>query len=201
MKAKKAKTDRNAIAETHGISDEKWRADLCISPLFMSASITEVFSKELVPDVKIIDLSVALRDNIKEVNGGEMASIEAMLVGQAQALQAIFVNLGIKAAGQTNLKHYNTFMTMALKAQTQSRSTLQALTELKYPRQATFVKQANISQGHQQINNVSENSHAHARDIQHMNNELLSENNNETMDTRRAAKTSGTDKAMATLEK
>jgi hypothetical protein len=38
----------------------------------------------------------------------------------------------------------------------QSRTTLQALVDLKKPRQPTFVKQANISQGHQQVNNLAE---------------------------------------------
>jgi hypothetical protein len=47
-------------------------------------------------------------------------------------------------------------MQLALKAQNQSRATLQALVQLKQPSQITFVKQANIAQGHQQVNNLSE---------------------------------------------
>ena len=42
---------------------------------------------------------------------------------------------------------------MALKAQAQIRATNSALVDLKYPRQATFVKQANIAHGPQQVNN------------------------------------------------
>lgn len=38
-------------------------------------------------------------------------------------------------------------------AQAQSRATIQALVELKYPRQVAFVKQAHISHGPQQVNN------------------------------------------------
>jgi len=92
-------------------------------------------------------------------------------------------------------------MNMALKAQSQSRSTIQALTELKYPKQATFVKQANISNGHQQVNNAT-NTHTRvrAKEIENQPNELLSENSNATLDTNGAAKTSGTDKAMAAVE-
>ena len=40
-----------------------------------------------------------------------------------------------------------------MKAQAQSRATISALVDLKYPRQATFVKQANIAHGPQQVNN------------------------------------------------
>jgi hypothetical protein len=49
-------------------------------------------------------------------------------------------------------------MGMALKAQAQSRATIQALVELKFPRQATFVRQANIANGPQQVNNAAVSS-------------------------------------------
>ena len=47
-------------------------------------------------------------------------------------------------------------MSLAFKAQNQSRATLQALIQLKQPSQTTFVRQANIAQGHQQVNNLAE---------------------------------------------
>ena len=43
-------------------------------------------------------------------------------------------------------------MSLALKAQAQCRATLEALNEMKFPKSATFVKQANIA-NQQQINN------------------------------------------------
>ena len=46
------------------------------------------------------------------------------------------------------------FMGLAFKAQAQSRATISALVELKYPRQATFVKQANIAHEPQQVINA-----------------------------------------------
>ena len=78
-----------------------------------------------------------------------------MLVGQATALQTIFTSLARRAASQTQLRHYEAFMGLALKAQSQSRSTVTAIGDLKNPRQATFVGQANLTTGPQQINNVS----------------------------------------------
>jgi iron only hydrogenase large subunit-like protein len=47
-------------------------------------------------------------------------------------------------------------MNLAFKAQNQSRLTLQALLGLKQPKRSTFVKQANIAHGHQQVNNLAE---------------------------------------------
>ena len=76
----------------------------------------------------------------------------------------MFVTLGRMAAIKTSLSQYTAFMNMALKAQSQSRATIQALIELKYPKQATFVKQANIANGNQQVNNMtSTHARAHAK--------------------------------------
>jgi len=69
-------------------------------------------------------------------------------------------------------------MGMALKAQAQSRATISALVDLKYPRQATFVKQANIANGPQQVNNAT-----HAGEIQPPQNKLLEDASHERMDT------------------
>ena len=129
-----------------------------------------------------------------------MQPIEAMLIGQAQALQTMFVYLGKQAVEKTSLPQYTAFMNMALKAQSQSRATIQALTELKYPKQATFVKQANISNGHQQVNNAtSTHAPAHAREIENFPNQLLREVNNATLDTSGTATPSATNQAMATV--
>jgi hypothetical protein len=131
--------------------------------------------------------------------------MEAMLVGQAQALQTIFTSLARKAASQEYLKNYGLFMNMALKAQSQSRATIQALTELKYPKQVAFVKQANISNGHQQINNgVSEKqpheNTSHAEKTINHSNELLEANHgSQTMDTRTAQRTITQDQTMETV--
>ncbi|MFC7460596.1 hypothetical protein ACFQU0_09170, partial [Hydrogenophaga defluvii] len=77
----------------------------------------------------------------------------AMLIGQATALQTIFVSLAKRAHHQQYQRHLEAFLGLALKAQAQSRATIQALIDLKFPRQATFVKQANIAHGPQQVNN------------------------------------------------
>ena len=135
-----------------------------------------------------------------------MTSIEVMLVAQANSLQTMFVSLRRKAVNSSMLPQYTAFMNLALKAQSQSRATIQALVELKYPKQTNFVKQANIANGHQLINNGQAsnetNTHApaHARENQTKPNELIEVNNgSETMDNRAAQTAIPKDKAMATL--
>lgn len=79
-------------------------------------------------------------------------------------------------------------MRIALKAQAQYARTIEVLANIKNP-PIVYAKQANIANGHQQINNgvpQVENPHAHA-EKQNQQNELLSGNLNETMDIRGTA--------------
>lgn len=130
-----------------------------------------------------IDLMAAmdvLAEHQKEIKAGDMSRAESMLMNQAVALQSIFVDLALRAKGQTGLPQLQTLTGLALKAQSGCRATLQALGELKYPRQATFVKQANIAHGPQQVNNGSTQNDgtqagtlSHAQESKPLQNELL----------------------------
>ena len=205
IKTPRAKKDVPAKQDKQ--SDNEHYAKISLSPATMSAVLSEAFTKQLFPDTSIADVANALRDKITNIQDGDMKPIEAMLIGQAQALQTMFVSLGRQAASKTSLPQYTAFMNLALKAQSQSRATIQALVELKYPKQATFVKQANIANGHQQINNNQNASDintpvhtpAHARAIENQPNELLSEMNHATLDSSGTATTSSANKAMATV--
>ena len=175
----------------------------------MSAVTSEAISKSMLPNLDLSDLIDVLSSKIEHVQSGDMADMEAMLVGQAHALQTIFVSLARRSVSQEHVKNYGMFMNLALKAQSQSRSTIQALTELKYPKQVAFVKQANISHGHQQVNNGSgaqlsahEIDPSCAGENQNQPNELLEVcNGSQKMDISAATTTSRIDKTMAAMEK
>ena len=197
---KTPRAKKTALAKQDKQAESEHYAKVSLSPATMSAVLSEAFTSSIFPDTKIADVASALRDKITIIQNGDMKPIEAMLIGQAQALQTMFVSLGRQAASNTSLPQYTAFMNLALKAQAQSRATIQALTELKYPKQVAFVKQANISHGHQQVNNAtSTHAPAHAKEIEHQPNELLSEMNHATMDSSGTATTSAIDKAMATV--
>lgn len=198
VRAKKA-----ALAKQDKQSESECYAKISLSASTMSAVLSADFTKSMFPDVNLADSISALSDKISTIQNGDMQPIEAMLIGQAQALQTMFVTLGRKAVAQTQLPHYTAFMNMALKAQSQSRATIQALTELKYPKQATFVKQANIANGNQQVNNAtSTHAPAHVKEKTIQSSELLAKGNHgsEKMDGRTARATIPKDKAMATVE-
>lgn len=87
------------------------------------------------------------------IKGGDLSGLEAMLVGQAISLQTIYTSLARRAQAQSSQRNLEAFLGLAFKAQAQSRATIQAVADLKFPRQVAFVKQANISAGNQQVNN------------------------------------------------
>jgi len=80
--------------------------------------------------------------------------MEALLISEAIALNAMFANLVLRA--QMNMGEYldagDRYMRLALKAQSQCRATLETLATIKNP-PTVFAKQANIAHGPQQVNN------------------------------------------------
>ena len=99
-------------------------------------------------------LADELAAQVKAVNQGDMQRTEGVLLSQAQALDAIFVNLMRRSMIQTGLTQWKAYMRMGMKAQSQCRATLQVLADIKNPRPVAFVKQANINNGgQQQVNN------------------------------------------------
>lgn len=130
-------------------------ADLLISPELNAGIVSHAFTENtLGQDVAgVTHLVDSLKSSTGRVNEGDLSTLEAMLVSQATALQAIFTSYARRAQVQKYQKNLEAFMGLALRAQAQSRATIQALVDLKFPRQATFVKQANIANGPQQVNN------------------------------------------------
>jgi hypothetical protein len=150
-----------------------------------------------------------LRERIEQVQAGDMSSVEAMLYGQAMTLQTMFTSLARQAASETGLKQYQAKLTFALKAQAQCRSTLEALAEIKNPRPVSFVKQANISNGPQQVNNGGTQAstrtpayfaHAHTETFESQQNKLLESQHGNYLDTGAQGQAGRANPHMATVE-
>lgn len=107
--------------------------------------------------VSALNVKDALEALIEEVKGGDMAGLEAMLVSQAVAAQAMFSDLAQRAACQSAVPTRQSLTVLALKAQAASRATIDSIVNLKNPRTATFIKagQANVAApgSQQQVNN------------------------------------------------
>ena len=106
-------------------------------------------------DLHVTHCAEALRDEVAKVQGGDLSQVDAMLIGQAKVLSSVFHVLLARAGANIgeHLGATETYMRLALKAQSQCRTTLETLVESKQPRSVAFVRQANIAGGHQQVNN------------------------------------------------
>lgn len=159
------------------------KARMAVRPSINGAAVIQAYQANVMgKDADMNVLIDQLRETCTEVKGGDLHTLEAMLVSQATALQTIFTSLARRAQEQEYQKNLEAFLALALKAQAQSRATISALVDLKYPRQATFVKQANIANGPQQVNNGGAagvnpeqyaQAHAHAEKSAPEQNKLL----------------------------
>lgn len=154
---------------------------------------------DIFKDVDVPILVDHLRKHAAAVNSGDMTQAEAMLLNQATALQTLFARLAERAMWQEYMPNIEAYMRLSLRAQNQCRATLETLAAIKNP-PVIFAKQANISGGHQQINNGTPATASHAEKNINQPNELLSEvHHGETLDTRGTSKAIRNNPTMATV--
>jgi hypothetical protein len=95
----------------------------------------------------------ALRAQGAAINAGDMNQVEAMLANQATALQSLFARLIERGVAQDSLPQYEAHMRLALKAQAQSRATLETLANVRNG-PVIYARQANVAAGGpMQVNN------------------------------------------------
>lgn len=147
---------RKTVKAISGPSDdERGRAyaRMVTSPEFAAYRLIGLMhAQEIREGIDAPTMLETLRDQAAAAHKGETALSEAMLINQASALQAMFVRLSEKAMEQTHMPNLEGFMRLALRAQSQSRAALETLATIKSP-QVIYARQANISNGPQQVNN------------------------------------------------
>lgn len=182
-------------------------AQMALMPAVNAAVVISSYQDNIAgKDVDLLALVDGLSDCFDTAQKGDLSNLEAMLIGQATALQTIFTSLARGAQAQKDQKKLASLLSLALKAQGQSRATIQAVIDLKYPRQVAFVQQANISHGPQQVNNGppdhATTAHAHAEENQSAPNRLLEDKGHERthLDAGAASTTSRSDPPLATVD-
>lgn len=146
----------NVLQVTHriGLSEERQLADLATDGIASNAITARTFLGTSQPSLSITEMVNSLKDHGQRVNGNDLAAAEQMLMAQSVALNAIFAEMARRSA--INMGEYldasERYMRLALKAQGQCRATVETLANIKNP-PVVFAKQANISNGPQQVNN------------------------------------------------
>ena len=130
-------------------NDTSLAAHIGVSGIDMAAVAMLRFAN-LVGPQKPEDLIEELRKRVSAVHEGKLEGVEAMLFGQAVALQSIFTNYASRSAANVgeHLHAAETFMKLALRAQSQCRATLETLATIKNP-PMIYARQANITSGAQ----------------------------------------------------
>jgi len=164
----KRKADCLQVMEQKEKSREQQVAEISLNPITLNTNTARVFSSGIFGELAITEsLEVVRKMTDVVVQGSNLNELEELLTTQAVALNGIFNYLALRA--HTNIGHYpetvEKYMKLALKAQSQCRSTIEAINEIKNPSSATFVRQANIGNA-VQVNNGKPNltsTHAGAR--------------------------------------
>lgn len=169
-------------------------AKVALRPSVKAAVIVQTFAKPSWGELDLTALADELSSQVSAVTRGDMHRTEAMLIAQAHVLETLFYELARRAG--LNMGEYlqaaETYMRLALKAQSQCRATLETLATIKNP-PVTFVRQANIAHGPQQVNNAPPVEASHARESEITPDKLLEANDGKQLDFGAAKQAVGTD--------
>jgi hypothetical protein len=148
------KSRRLDVLLPDGVTMDKAAADLATAGLVANAGLVVAYSQAQHGELSLTDLVASLREAGKAVNGNNLSGGEQMLNAQAIALNSIFAELARRSAAHLGHQIDGTerYMRLALKAQSQCRTTLETLAAIKNP-PVVYAKQANIANGPQQVNN------------------------------------------------
>lgn len=188
------------IVKEEGKSEIRQLTELQLSPFLNNALTLQVVAAGNSDKIDITEAVEVIKEKSQKIIAGDLSELEATLAAQVVTLNTIFNTLTLRSAHAmgNSLKFTETYMRLALKAQAQCARTAEILAAIKNP-PIVIAKQANIAQGHQQINNGNQ-SPTHAGKTINSANELLSEDSNAPLDTRGTIETGGIDKELATVE-
>ena len=147
-------------------------------------------------ELGVTELLAAMRKAGDETVAGDMGRFERVLTHQFLTLDALFNNLAQRSGRQDSFKGIEVLMRLALKAQSQARATAETLALMKNP--MPYIRQANIANGPQQVNNGQ--SATGAGNFQTAPNKLLEADHGERLDFGAQAAAGRADPAMATVE-
>ena len=191
------------VIQEKGQSPERALAEMGFSPVGASTYTAMTYAAGFAGELHLTEAVAVMKAKAAKVQLGDLSEVEATLASQAVALDAIFNGLA-KRAAQNMGQHIGaceTYLRLALKAQSQCRATLETLAEIKYPKAATFVRQQNVAY-QQQVNNgiandsaTSTHTHAHGKTL-NQSNELLEAQHDERLDSRATGTAGGNDSRM-----
>jgi hypothetical protein len=195
--------DRRHVKPKKGEKNRNRLARLSLEPNIKGAVTVQQYSRAY-GELDLTGLSDELVRQAQALGDGDLTRAEGMLMIHAQSLDAICNNLAEWAINAKHLDKLDRYLRLAVKAHAQCRTTMQTLVKVKYLKQATFIRQANIA-GQQQVNNATNpEAEPRAREISpNKTNELLEDQSYEPqgirMDSRAPITTGCNDSELAPM--
>lgn len=186
------------VENEKGKSEQRKLAEVQLSSDILNAVAVQAFIKPTLGEIDLTEAVEVMKEKSEKIIAGDLSELEATLTAQVVSLNAIFNTLARRSANCEYLNQMETNLRLALKAQAQCARTVEVLAAMKNP-PIVFAKQANIAQGHQQINNGNQSA-THAGKTKNSANELLSEDNHAPLDTRGTIETGRIDQELAAVE-
>jgi hypothetical protein len=171
-----------------GESQDRAVARFYSTPEFLAGMSLHQLTQIKCEPSDINQLIAELEHQTELFKNGDGDRAESILSAQSHTLDAMFHNLIRRADANISAGYSDTgreYLKLALKAQSQCRSTVDSLCGLKRP----VIRQTNIAHGHQQVNN-----------IENPPNELLEKTNGEWLDFGKAQEAVRVDSDLATVE-
>jgi hypothetical protein len=184
-KATRTRATNEAIApDTTGKGYAAQIARTSLRPTVQAAITLAAYGKSMA-ELDTCSLLDALDEQMDACKSGDLQRAEDMLAAQAHTLDGIFNSLARRALQADYVDHFERYLKLALRAQSQARMTWEALATIKNPPMMGYVQQANIAHGPQQVNNNTATSRdcSRADEIQNQPNKLLEEQHGERLDT------------------
>ena len=175
-------------------------AQIVLYPTAQAAVTLSKYNEEC-GALSLNELVKQLGEQVQRVKGGRLERSEEMLTAQAHTLDAIFHVLARRAVLNMGecMGACETYLKLALRAQSQCRSSWEAIAAIKNPPLAGYVKQANIAHGHQQVNNASASDASRARETENPPNQVLEQHDGERLDPRAPQAAGATDSDLETV--
>jgi hypothetical protein len=193
------KLDRNVTLEAKpGETRSRLLAEAILAAPFSNAAIAQESAEWMAEGMSLQDAIGVLAKMAGRVKNGDLTDADVMLSGQAAALNQIFAECAHLA--RNNMGHYpetaERYMRLALKAQSQCRTTWEALALMKNPTPTVYARQANIA-SQQQVNNAA--PAPRARENESAPNRLLEASDGERLEPRAAGAAGAANPELATV--
>ena len=160
-------------------SKERHLAEIGLSTNILNAATASNFTKSIVGEIDLTEATAVMKEKVNKVKAGDLGGLEATLTAQVTSLDTMFSALAMRGNNSDTMSKLEIYMRLALKEQAQCARTIEVLATMKNP-PVIFAKQANISNGNQQVNNgnLPNGSPAHAGKSVNQSNELLDNHHN-----------------------